>query len=148
MPDGPATPPPEEEYRLEDQVGYLLRRAYQRHLALFQGIMGEDQPTNMQYAALHVLWTRGPLSQNLLGRVLAMDPPTVKGVVARLLARGWVTRSRDAADARLLLIALTPAAAAAMPGWVEKARAISAATLSPLSREDAARLSALLRRMH
>ncbi|SDB70668.1 MarR family winged helix-turn-helix transcriptional regulator [Belnapia rosea] len=136
-----------EDYVLEDQVGHLLRRAYQRHLALFQGIMGEDGPTSMQFAALHMLWRRGPLSQNLLGRLLAMDPPTVKGVVARLMARGLVVRERDPSDARMLLVALTPAALAALPGWVEKAKAVSAATLAPLPRDEAARLSAILRRM-
>ncbi len=136
-----------EDYVLEDQVGHLLRRAYQRHLALFQGIMGEDGPTSMQFAALHVLWRRGPLSQNLLGRLLAMDPPTVKGVVARLMARGLVVRERDPSDARMLLVALTPVALAALPGWVEKAKAVSAATLAPLPRDEAARLSAILRRM-
>ncbi|SDC36396.1 MarR family winged helix-turn-helix transcriptional regulator [Belnapia rosea] len=136
-----------EDYVLEDQVGHLLRRAYQRHLALFQGIMGEDGPTSMQFAALHMLWRRGPLSQNLLGRLLAMDPPTVKGVVARLMARGLVVRERDPSDARMLLVALTPVALAALPGWVEKAKAVSAATLAPLPRDEAARLSAILRRM-
>lgn len=136
-----------EDYVLEEQVGHLLRRAYQRHLALFQGMMGEDGPTSMQFAALFTLWKRGPLSQNLLGRLLAMDPPTVKGVVARLMARGLVVREKDASDARLLRVALTPAALAALPGWVERARAISAATLAPLPREDAARLTAILRRM-
>jgi len=135
------------DYVLEEQVGHLLRRAYQRHLALFQGIMGEDGPTSMQFAALVVLWQRGPLSQNLLGRLLAMDPATVKGVVARLMARGLVIRRRDASDARRLRVALTPAAEAVLPGWVEKARAITAATLAPLSREEATRLNALLRRM-
>jgi DNA-binding MarR family transcriptional regulator len=139
------SPPP--DYALEDQVGHLLRRAYQRHLALFQGIMGEDGPTSMQFAALVTLWQKGPLSQNLLGRLLAMDPPTVKGVVARLMARGLVTRHRDASDARLLRVALTPAAEAALPGWVDKAKAITAATLAPLGPADAARLNALLRRI-
>jgi DNA-binding MarR family transcriptional regulator len=136
-----------EDYVLEEQVGHLLRRAYQRHLALFQGIIGEDGPTSMQFAALHTLWRRGPLSQNLLGRLLAMDPPTVKGVVARLMARGLVVRERDPSDARMLLVALTPAALAALPGWVEKARAVTAATLAPLPRDEQARLVAILRRM-
>lgn len=136
-----------EPYALEEQVGHLLRRSYQRHLALFQAMMGEDGPTSMQFAALVVLWQRGPLSQNLLGRLLAMDPPTVKGVVARLMRRGLVVRDRDAADARLLRIALTPAALAALPGWVAKARAITAATLAPLSAEEAARLADGLRRI-
>ncbi len=136
-----------EDYVLEEQVGHLLRRAYQRHLALFQGIMGEDGPTSMQFAALHTLWRRGPLSQNLLGRMLAMDPPTVKGVVARLMARGLVVRKRDPSDARMLLVALTPAALAALPGWVERAKAVTAATLAPLPRDEQARLGAILRRM-
>lgn len=138
---------PPHDYALEAQVGHLLRRAYQRHLALFQGIMGEDGPTSMQFAALVTLWQRGPLSQNLLGRLLAMDPATVKGVVARLMARGLVVRRRDETDARLLRVALTPAAEAALPGWVEKARAITAATLSPLPPSEAARVTALLRRL-
>src|SRR3954454_5054685 len=139
--------PGAEDYELEAQVGHLLRRACQRHLALFQGIMGEDGPTSMQFAALVTLWQRGPLSQNLLGRLLAMDPPTVKGVVARLMARGLVTREKDAADARLLRVALTPAALQSLPGWVEKARSVTAATLAPLSPQDAARLTHLLRRL-
>ncbi len=101
-------PEPPDDYVLEEQVGHLLRRAYQRHLALFQGIMGEDGPTSMQFAALATLWRRGPLSQNLLGRLLAMDPPTVKGVVTRLMDRGLVVRARDEADARRLRVALTP----------------------------------------
>lgn len=140
-------PEPPDDYVLEEQVGHLLRRAYQRHLALFQGIMGEDGPTSMQFAALATLWRRGPLSQNLLGRLLAMDPPTVKGVVARLMARGLVERRRDASDARLLRVALTPAAVEALPGWVERARAITAATLAPLPPGDATRVAAILRRM-
>lgn len=135
------------DYVLEDQAGHLLRRAYQRHLALFQGIMGEDGPTSMQFAALVTLWKRGPLSQNLLGRLLAMDPPTVKGVVARLMARGLVERRRDTADARLLRVALTPAAVAALPGWVEKAQAITAATLAPLPPAERAAAVTLLRRL-
>ncbi|WP_052389230.1 MarR family winged helix-turn-helix transcriptional regulator [Belnapia moabensis] len=136
-----------EDYVLEEQIGHLLRRAYQRHLALFQSIMGEDGPTSMQFAALHMLWRRGPLSQNLLGRLLAMDPPTVKGVVARLMARGLVVRERDRSDARMLLVALTPAAQTALPGWVEKARAVTAATLAPLPRDEQARVGVILRRM-
>lgn len=142
MSDGP---PP--DYVLEEQVGHLMRRAYQRHLALFQGIMGEDGPTSMQFAALVTLWRRGPLSQNLLGRLLAMDPPTVKGVVARLMARGLVERRRDAGDARLLRVALTPTALAALPAWVERAKAITAATLAPLPPAEQARLVSLLRRL-
>ena len=56
-------------------------------------------------------------------------------------------RERDPSDARMLLVALTPVALAALPGWVEKARAVTAATLAPLPRDEQARLIATLRRM-
>ena len=29
-------------YRLDEQVGFLMRRAQQRHIAIFQRIMGDD----------------------------------------------------------------------------------------------------------
>jgi MarR family transcriptional regulator, lower aerobic nicotinate degradation pathway regulator len=58
-----------------------------------------------------------------------------------------VERRRDASDARLLRVALTPAAVQALPGWVERARAITAATLAPLPVAEAARVVAILRRM-
>ena len=32
-----AAKPPPETYRLQDQVGFILRKAHQRHLAIFSG---------------------------------------------------------------------------------------------------------------
>ena len=43
---------PADSYRLEHQVGYWLRRAYQRHMAIFAGIMSDLDLTSMQFAAL------------------------------------------------------------------------------------------------
>ena len=39
-------------YVLEDQVGHLLRRAHQRHAAIFQEMIGDAQLTPLQFAAL------------------------------------------------------------------------------------------------
>ena len=127
-----------DEYVLEAQVGHLLRRAYQRHLALFQGSwarMGRPPCNSPRCTALAA---RAAVAEPARPG-LAMDPPTVKGVVTRLMARGLVERDQDAADARLLRVALTPAAQAALPGLGREARAVTAATLAPLSREEAAR---------
>ncbi len=56
-------------------------------------------------------------------------------------------RRRDIADARLLRMALTPKAVAALPGWVEKATAITAATLAPLEGEERPGAVGTLRRL-
>jgi DNA-binding MarR family transcriptional regulator len=133
---------PAESYVLEEQVGFLMRRAQQRHIAIFQRIMGEDGPTPTQFAAMAKLGGGEDISQNQLGRMTAMDPATIKGVIARLAERGLVERRPDPDDQRRVRVRLTPAGLEAMPGL-----AITAATLSPLSREEAERLLALLARL-
>lgn len=137
----------DEPYRLDDQVGHLLRRAHQRHVAIFQRIMGEDGPTPMQFAALQRLFERGSLPQNELGRLAAMDPATIKGVVMRLEERGLVERQPDPTDQRRLLVSLSTQGRLAILDWTAKARAVTAANLTPLNREEAQRLVALLRRI-
>ena len=47
--------------------------------------------TQTQFAALAKLHEVGPCSQNQLGRLIYLDAATIKGVVDRLSARGFVT---------------------------------------------------------
>ncbi|MBY8854664.1 MarR family transcriptional regulator, partial [Saccharothrix sp. MB29] len=58
------------------------------------------------------LWGRAPLSVKELSRMLALEPATLSPLLKRLEAVGYVTRSRDAADERMLAVALTPEGAA------------------------------------
>jgi DNA-binding MarR family transcriptional regulator len=134
-------------YVLDEQVGFLMRRAQQRHIAIFQRIMGDDGPTPTQFAAMAKLSAGEEISQNQLGRMTAMDPATIKGVIARLEERGLVERLPDPDDQRRLRVRLSEKGHAAIPALIEKARAITAATLAPLSREEAERLLALLTRL-
>lgn len=134
-------------YTLDEQVGFLMRRAQQRHIAIFQRIMGDDGPTPTQFAAMSKLAGGEEISQNLLGRMTAMDPATIKGVIARLEERGLVERLPDPDDQRRVRVRLSAKGLEAVPALIEKAKAITAATLAPLSREEAERLLALLARL-
>jgi DNA-binding MarR family transcriptional regulator len=97
----------ERPYRLDDQVGHLLRRAYQRASGqLASRIRGYDL-TPVQHATLIRLWELGPLSQNQLGRVVAMPPANIHSLVRRLEARGLVRRDPSDKDKRLLTVSLT-----------------------------------------
>src|SRR6266850_4662337 len=82
-------------YVLDEQVGFLLRVAMQRHTAIFMSRMIADL-TQTQFAALAKLFTAGPCSQNQLGRLIYLDAATTKGVVDRLGMRGLVTARPDA----------------------------------------------------
>jgi len=134
-------------YILEDQIGHVLRRAHQRHVAIFIDALGEDGPTPTQFAALVKLVDVGEASQNLLGRLTAMDRATVKGVVSRLVERGLIERAPDLADQRRIVLRLSAKGRDAVIGLLDKARRATDATLSPLSEGERKRLVALLRKI-
>ncbi|HHZ09139.1 MAG TPA: MarR family transcriptional regulator [Rhizobiales bacterium] len=132
-------------YRLQDQIGFILRKAHQRHVAIFAAHIGDLTPP--QFAALARLRDVGETSQNQLGALVAMDAATIKGVIDRLKARGLVTLTRHAGDRRRLMVDLTPQGRAAVERLVPLAERITAETLAPLSAREAATLTRLLARI-
>lgn len=133
-------------YRLEEQVGFLLRRVTQRHVAIFARHMGEDI-TPMRWAVLAKLHETGPSSQNRLGRSTAMDAATIKGVVDRLTERGLIETQADPSDGRRRVVALNEAGRRLVERSIEAALAITRRTLDPLTQTERAVLLALLRRL-
>ena len=131
------------EYRLDAQIGFLLRQADQRHRAIFSRAIGADV-TPRQWAALAKLSEAGSSAQNLLGRRTAMDAATIKGVVDRLCARKLVTVATDDTDGRRRTIALTGAGARLVRDCMDAAYAITQDTMAPLSRDEQAMLLTLL----
>ena len=132
--NGPAVPPAAQTipYRLEDQIGFYLRRAGQRHAAIFLKHMAADL-TPTQWAALVKVAELGSVSQNQLGRDTAMDAATIKGVVDRLIKRGFVAARSDPGDGHRTLIALTPEGAEVLASGIPAATAITAETVQPLT---------------
>jgi len=135
-----------KDYVLDDQVGFVLRQAQQRHTTLFATLMIEGL-TPTQWAALAKLRECGACSQNRLGRLTAMDAATIKGVIDRLTARGFTAARADPADARRLLVELTDEGAALCERAVPVARAITEKTLEKLDEGERATLIGLLRRL-
>lgn len=132
-------------YRLDDQIGFVLRRVTQRHLAIFNGAIPEV--TTTQFAVLARLAEIGPQSQNHLGRETAMDAATIKGVVDRLAKLGYVATTADPEDRRRLTVALTEAGAALYALRAATALRVSDETLGPLNSEERTQLLDLLSRL-
>ncbi|MFQ5439619.1 MAG: MarR family winged helix-turn-helix transcriptional regulator [Paracoccaceae bacterium] len=132
-------------YRLDDQIGFILRRASQRHLAIFAAAMPDLTP--MQFAVLAKLFEAGAMSQNALGRRTAMDAATIKGVVDRLAARAFLKTRRDDGDRRRTIVDLSDEGRALYERLQSVARTITKETLGPLDAREKKRLVALLRRL-
>ncbi len=138
--------PGRKAYRLDDQIGFILRQVAQRHAVLFAAGLGPEL-TPTQWAALAKLHEVGPLSQNLLGRQTAMDGATIKGVVDRLAVRGLVKTEPDAEDARRLTVELTGDGASLVEKLVPRAMRVTDETLAPLHGQERDALLLLLQRL-
>lgn len=134
-------------YVLEDQVGHLIRRAHQRHTALFLAMIGDAQVTTTQYAALVKLHEMGELSQNHLGRLTAMDPATIQGVIRRLTGRKLISHRPDKNDKRRRCLSLTPAGKDLVARLMTNGPKVSQATLDPLDPSEQRQFLALLKRL-
>jgi DNA-binding MarR family transcriptional regulator len=135
-----------ERYILDDQVGFLLRQAQQRHTTIFAAEM-IDGLTPTQWAALAKLKEVGDCSQNRLGRLTAMDAATIKGVIDRLTVRGFTTVRPDPGDGRRLVVALTAMGLDLYDRAAPIAARITDETLRPLDAVERSTLVALLRRL-
>lgn len=134
-------------YRLEDQVGFKLRKVQQKATEIFNDVMADFDLTPMQFAILAKLDDLGTVSQNQLGRSAAMDPATTFGVVGRLMKRGLITQSTDRADARLILISLSGSGRQIVTAMKARGALVSERTLAPLSPDEAATFLALLSKL-
>jgi DNA-binding MarR family transcriptional regulator len=133
-------------YVLDAQIGFLLRVTMQRHTSIFMSQMVEGL-TQTQFAALAKLHEVGPCSQNHLGRLIYLDAATIKGVVDRLNARGFVTALSDPNDRRRRAVALTKRGQQVTEEAMKVAAKITADTLAPLSADERRQVLALLDRL-
>ena len=139
-------PSEEAQYALGEQVGFYLRQANQRHVAIFAELMAEKLTTT-QWAALAKLRDMQPCSQGNLGRETAMDMATIKGVVDRLVKRGLINTRPDTDDARRLVLTLTKAGEETIDRNRSAALDVSSQTLKPLSPGERMMLMELLQKI-
>ena len=133
-------------YVLDDQVGFMLRVALQRHTSIFTMRMIEGL-TQTQFAALAKLAEVGPCSQNHLGRLIYLDAATIKGVVDRLGARGFITALNDPNDRRRRAVALTDRGRQVTEPAMLVAAEITAITFAAFSGDEQRTVTRLLKKL-
>ncbi|WP_296260402.1 MULTISPECIES: MarR family winged helix-turn-helix transcriptional regulator [unclassified Pseudomonas] len=134
-------------YTFSEQVGHLLRKAYQRHLAIFQQHVGDSQLTAVQFVTLCALRDHGPSSQTELVKATAVDQATIRGIVDRLKARDLISLDPDPQDRRKVICSLTDSGLQLVQETVPRAAQISEITLSKLNPAERVAVLFLLRKL-
>lgn len=136
----------ESVYAVEEQIGFLLRAAMQRHTTLFFSRM-PDNVTQTQLAVLGKLLEIGSCTQNHLGRLVCLDPVTTMGVVDRLRKRGLVQTTNDPGDRRRRTVSLTDTGLRVTKLAIKIGTEITALTLAPLTLRERQTIARLLKKL-
>jgi len=134
-------------YRLDSSTGHLLRRALQRHQALFQECAASTGLTPPQFAALTKLAELRRVTQNRLGRLVAMDPATAQGVMKRLALRGLLRTEKDPMDRRTVVLSITQEGECLVHKARHAGQRANQTLMQELDAGEQAMLLALLRRI-
>jgi homoprotocatechuate degradation regulator HpaR len=85
----------------------MLYRAIDIVMPRFRRIFKEFGLTEQQWRVLRVLWEIEEISHKELAELTLISPPSLVGVLDRLLAMELIERRRSALDRRVVLIAST-----------------------------------------
>jgi DNA-binding MarR family transcriptional regulator len=135
------------EYAFSEQIGHLLRRAYQRHTAIFQSTVPDDQLTATHFVVLLTVRKQPGAGVPAIARATALDEASVRAMVERLKWRRLVDAAHEPGDARDMKVTLTDAGSDLVAKIVPYAFDVSAKTLAPLNESERAVLLGLLRRI-
>jgi MarR family transcriptional regulator, temperature-dependent positive regulator of motility len=140
-------PPKSDSPALSKFTGSLVRRAQQRHLAVWQSEVSTEI-TSVQYAALEILQRTPGVNQRQLGDELDVDRSTIADLVARMVRNELIERSDDPVDKRSYVLFLTDAGKTQLqtlrPRVEEVERVLTARLTAAEGRELRRLLAALL----
>ena len=134
-------------YQVTDQVGHLLRRAYQRHTAIFQSVVPASQLGAAQFVVLCVVRDHPGATIGQIVQASAMDEPAVRGLVERLKWSDLVSVAHEPGDKRHATVTLTEPGRRTVAETLPLARQISELTFGDLNEGERQQLTALLRRI-
>jgi len=134
-------------FDIENSLGFLLAKSYQRGYALFRDPLEKYNLTPKQFSLLAFLWKQDGLSQVELSEKCQIDRTTIGGLIDRLQKQGYVTRLPHPEDRRAFMIRLTTDGKALEKELLAIARSVTDAFTARLSPEETETLRKLLKKL-
>lgn len=135
--DDPAT-----DLQLDAQLCFRLYRGERSLLGTYRELLDDLGLTYPQYLVMLVLWEEDNLPVSQIGIRLSLDSGTLSPLLRRMETAGWLSRTRDPADERVVRVALTTEGAALKQRAAGVPRTLAERT--GLDAEEAATLAGLL----
>jgi DNA-binding MarR family transcriptional regulator len=94
---------------LKNQLCFPLYAVSKEVVRLYKPFLDEIGLTYTQYIAMLVLWEKRSVTVKELGEYLYLDSGTLTPLLKKMEAQGLVSRQRNAADERSVIVSLTKA---------------------------------------
>jgi len=127
---------------LQNQLCFPLYAVSKEVVRLYKPFLDEIGLTYTQYIAMMVLWEKRSLTVKELGEYLYLDSGTLTPLLKKMEAQGLVSRRRNAADERSVIVSVTDAGEALRARAADIPKRIGACL--PLTKSEAASLYELL----
>lgn len=135
-------------YDIENSIGFLLAKAYQRAWAIMKEEVEQYDLTPPQFALLSFLWQQDGLTQVELSEKGQIDRSTIGGLIDRLERNGLLERRQHPQDRRAYKIYLTEQGKAmgnTLPECAERALKRITSGLNPDEVKELRRMLLVLR---
>ena len=110
--------------QLDNQICFAVYSTAHAFNRVYKPLLGRLGLTYPQYLVMLVLWERDGLSVGEIGDRLGLDSGTLTPLLKRLEGAGYLKRSRDKADERVVRVVLSPAGDALRGPAADAVRAI------------------------
>ncbi|MBQ4502499.1 MAG: MarR family transcriptional regulator [Alistipes sp.] len=96
-----------DRLKLENQLCFPLYACAKEVIRRYTPLLEPFGLTYTQYIAMMVLWEHRSITIRDMGRLLFLDSGTLTPLLKKMEKSGWLTRSRQTEDERVVVISLT-----------------------------------------
>ena len=96
-----------KELSLENQLCFPLYLTAKEIIKKYRPLLDKLDLTYTQYITMMVLWEKKELNVKTLGNIILLDSGTLTPLLRKLEKKGYISRIRNEADERNLIISIT-----------------------------------------
>ncbi len=122
-------------FDLTQVASHLLRRAHFRAEALFTQAFPDEDLTPRQKALLITVFQHPGATQSQIAELIALDRNSFAEMIARMLKKGYVKRTRSVDDARAYALEITDVGLALLARVLPLDEQVEASVLAPIPPE-------------